>query len=335
MEDGTFQKKSAVSSKSYYSNIFVYAPFPHRKTEKKETVITDPFHTYVYQVNPLETHGIKIGEHLPYGAVPRVILVWLMKQLVISSQAISTAATMERARLLALIRQKHYPRITEAEWIKVSRRIVPLPKKLADFTRELGYADKGGPRGDLTRVKAQLLAMLGLYISIIPTSQGSITVSREFLFEKFSVWYEAHADGEYFVQFGPSVEEAISDRIWPFLSYSLDYIRSSPLDFDIFMWVLHKQYGLQSREENSFLRVSFLSLLEQFGSYPGIDAKEATEDRTQGKRNFKRKFIASLKVIENFYPALKNHYSISKDFFIMWKTELQVPIVNRKQPNLF
>lgn len=98
-------------------------------------------------------HGVSLG--YPYGSIPRVVLAWIT---------------------------------TEA--MRTKSRILGMGNSLADFLRELGLGRRGGPRGDITRLRDQIRRLFAASIAIHYQGDDRMRNERLQVAEIDELWWE-------------------------------------------------------------------------------------------------------------------------------------------------
>jgi hypothetical protein len=201
------------------------------------------------------------GAGIPYGSVPRVLLAW---------------TTSEAARTKS-------PRIH-------------LGRNLTEFLHKIKMERRGGPRGDITRVKEQARRLFTSTVAVIADAPdqgywgaGGVQIADECHFwwnskhpDQFTLW-ESH------ILLTERFFKGIIDHPVPFDWRAVAAIKESALALDIYWWLTHRFSYLKKPSE-----VPWSALQGQFGSQYA--------DTPQGRQGFKRKFLEQLRNVIEVYP---------------------------------
>lgn len=239
--------------RGFIAKTFVQATLPHSEVEG----------TYYERVNgdfvlSLSTQFADTG--LPYGTIPRLLLVWIT---------------------------------TEA--VKTKSRELILGDSLSDFMRKLDLVPTGGRWGSITRLKDQADRLFSCTIawrfrSPEKTEQGAYTLLSRRREEIY--WWDHKNQKNYFssqITLSQEFYEEITANPIVVRTETLKALRQSSLSMDIYTWITHR---------NSYARkpsyIKWEDLQFQFGAgYPLT---------SQGKRDFKKRFIDTLKKVAIVYP---------------------------------
>ena len=199
---------------------------------------------------------------LPYGALVRLILVWL---------------------------------ITEA--ITKKSPDIFLGKSLSAFLRQLSLRNNGGERGSAVRVRDQLIRLLTCSIScdFHDNNQGFHENEKIHISRSFKFWWNPLEDEGNDLKAGSKIIlakdffDGLMKNSIPIDFCALRLLRHSPLQMDIYIWLTYRFSFLKSE-----ILISWKILIQQFGADYADDA--------QGIRNFKKKFIQALKRVWLVYP---------------------------------
>lgn len=203
----------------------------------------------------------KIGI-LPYGAIPRILTAW------ISTEAVITKS----------------PHLT-------------LGHSLRDFMEKLGLDNRGGQRGDITRLKSQARSLFSSVVSIMDDDEKA---HHSFGIENIMMvrgaqllWNPRKPEEPGLFDSHLSLTEdffkMVTDRPVPIDLRVLHALRRSPLAMDIYVWAVYRLF-ITRRE----VLIPWLNLKGQFGANYA--------DTQQGVLDFKREFIKRLKEVLLFYP---------------------------------
>ncbi|HZZ84890.1 MAG TPA: replication protein RepA [Anaeromyxobacteraceae bacterium] len=233
---------------------------------------------------------------------PGDILAWTRRNGDFTLQitpGVAPATAVEPARRLG-IPYGTYPRLV-LSWVttEVLRTRSPelvLGQSLAEFLRRLGVHRTGGEQGTIGRVREQLRRLFAATISWT-YQRGNVQLEAGVRpFEGvFTFWdpTRPHQDAVFpsrLVLNQRLFEEILRSSV----PFDLRVVRElarqhNCLGIDLYGWLTHKQFQL-ARTGRSAL-VPWTSLAQQFGGDYG---------RT---RDFKRRFLAALTVVERLYPG--------------------------------
>jgi hypothetical protein len=200
---------------------------------------------------------------LPFGSIARVILMWITTEAVI----------------------KKSPELD-------------LGKSFKEFLKKLKLQNGGGKRGNITRVRNQMMRLLTCSISyvyqdkrkgICASDQFHISSSFQLLWDPIKTGRKGFLSQSKIILSKDFFDELIKNPV-PVDFSALNLLRQSPLQMDIYIWLTYRFSFL--KEETC---ISWSLLKDQFGA--------DYADDVQGIRNFKKKFIASLKKVWAIYPA--------------------------------
>ena len=226
----------------------------------------------------------------PYGAIPRLLLFWIV------AEAVRT--------------QK--PRLT-------------LGRNLAKFMRSVGLdPNGGGKRSDYKRLKDQMRRLFRCHITFDGTLEADGAHGDRWkdmpVAEEGELWWHPHPDQdalwESWIELGPKFFDAVRAYPVPLDTRALRGLKQSPLALDLYAWVCHRAFVIMQR--NQIVRqyqkpkiIKWQWLKDQFGAdYSTVN-------------NFQKKAIHALRKIETVYPGL----SIGKAAggFTIHVTRLAVP----------
>jgi hypothetical protein len=204
---------------------------------------------------------------LPYGSYPRLLLAWL-----------TTEAVRTKARELV------------------------LGPSLSAFMAELGLLATGGRWGTVPRLKDQ---MIRLFSSMITASaeigDGEGPRGRRgrnvVVADDYTLWWDPQrpqqaALWQSVVRLSEPFFQQIVDRPVPVDMRAIKALKKSPLALDIYAWATYRVSYLARPTE-----IPWGALMLQFGAgYP---------DTPQGRRDFRKHFLAALRKVAATYPALR------------------------------
>jgi hypothetical protein len=265
MDTAVIVRENPEAEIAYMARELVQCTLPYKDPGDVE-VWTRENHGLFIGITP--GHNLKTKERLgiPYGSLPRLILFWLT---------------------------------TEA--VRTKSRRIELGGNYSEFIGKLGLTTGGGPRGDWTRLREQMTRLLCASIVAqqhVEDSSGrkgfkqrdlNLTTAVELWWDPknpdqlatFQSWVEL---SDYFYGLATTAPVPTDMRV-------LRALKSSPLALDLYTMMTHAAFvASKSGRPNSITWDDFAS---QLGT--GMD-------RT---RDFKRKILAKLKVIQQLYPDLR------------------------------
>lgn len=222
------------------------------------------------------TLGIKAGVNektgksygIPYGIIPRLIMVWMVTEIV-----------------------------------RTKSRRLELGNRLADFLLKLGLdPSRGGERSDARRVRQQMDRLLNSIISFNYSStsegrSGSDTLDMQVAPKKVFWWSEK--DPEQAALFGSYVEvgedffKAVTKAPNPHDVRVLRHVKDSSLGIDLYTILNREAYRAMKDDKPRFLAWEWLH--EQTGNeYTG----------TNGLKNFRRDALVQIEAILAVYSGL-------------------------------
>jgi hypothetical protein len=180
------------------------------------------------------------------------------------------------------------------EAVKTRKNVISMGDTLTAFLEKLGLHRTGGQRGDISRLKNQITRLFTTGISCVyDTSEQSAIISF-YVAERVSLWWtpktpEQLSLWENEIVLSNGFFEEILNAPVPIRLETLRFLKSSPWALDIYNWCTYR---------NSYAKKStvipYEALQNQFGAgYPMT---------YQGKRDFKKKFLAALKKVAIAYP---------------------------------
>jgi hypothetical protein len=183
-----------------------------------------------------------------------------------------------------------------SEAVRTKSPEVFLGNSVHDFLRRLDVPVTRGDRGSLRVYANQLLKLIHCTLTIdenIRDASGRTGLHiRQALFaEEARLWWDDDTRG---VGQGSSLVlssvlfHSILDRSAPLSTNAIKQLRKSPMDLDVYAWLVHRLYHLGKPST-----VTWKQLSEQFGhGYSEL-------------RKFRRFFIDSLKRVQVVYPEAK------------------------------
>jgi hypothetical protein len=183
-----------------------------------------------------------------------------------------------------------------SEAVRTKSPEIFLGTSVLDFLRRLDVPITRGDRGSLRVYANQLLKLIHCTLTIdenIRDASGRTGLHiRQALFaEEARLWWDDDTRG---VGQGSSLVlssvlfHSILDRSAPLSTNAIKQLRKSPMDLDVYAWLVHRLYHLGKPST-----VTWTQLSEQFGhGYSEL-------------RKFRRFFIDSLKRVQAVYPEAK------------------------------
>ena len=235
MQDVNAQDAGTVS---YTSPIFVLATMPHAEPKdadgKKVSVFSRTNGNYNLTIEGASNIGV------PYGAFPRLILVWLI-----------------------------------SEAVKTQNKEVFLGNSLSAFMRELGIQPSSGGNGSVKRIRDQLTRLFSCRITCIGYKVGAkhrnenvVSFYQVAPIQKALLWWQPKEKiPEQPGLFNSSVvlsEEFFKEIIEtpvPLDMRALKALKSSSMALDIYSWLTYSMYSLRSD-----VTVTWEKLYAQFGA---------------------------------------------------------------------
>lgn len=229
------------------------ATLPHRKTKDFRFVRKNGDFT----LTMMTAHP----DGLPYGRLPRLLLTW-----------VCTEVAQKRERVLS------------------------LGDNLAAYLSELGLHCSGGKRGDITRLKHQMTTLFSSVISCHYAGKDAFALQNVLLADKVEWWtpqnVEVAGEWQSSLMLSEAFYQECIDHVLPFDMRAVKALGSSPLAFDIYVWLTYRMSYLSRRTI-----IPWIALAGQLGSGYAMN--------DQGLRDFRRAFIRELKHILVVYPQAK------------------------------
>jgi hypothetical protein len=182
-----------------------------------------------------------------------------------------------------------------SEAVRTKSPEVYLGNSVHDFLRRLDVPITRGDRGSLRVYANQLLKLIHCTLTIDEnirdaTGRTGLHIRQALFAEEARVWWD-DASG---VGQGSSLVlssvlfHSILDRSAPLSTNAIKQLRKSPMDLDVYAWLVHRLFSLSKPST-----VTWSQLSDQFGhGYAEL-------------RKFRRFFIDSLKRVQAVYPEAK------------------------------
>ena len=207
----------------YMARIMMQAVIPHKETTLREVGVQNGDFTVGIQAG--------IGEKLPAGSLPRLLLVWVI-----------------------------------AEAIRTRNREIYLGDSLAEFMGKLDIVPHGGRWGSITRLRTQARRLFNARVSFIyngPKGYGSKNVQFADMVRMFWTnedFNQGDLEGHSITLSQPFYDEIIR-RPFPFDMNILRGLARSPLGIDLYVWLTYRVSYLEQP-----VNISWEQLRKQFGS---------------------------------------------------------------------
>ena len=206
-----------------------------------------------------------INNKLPFGNLPRLILVW------VSTEAVRTG----------------------------SREIV-LGKSLSEFMRKLDIlsSDSGGTTGVRTRLRNQMNRLFHASVQLIYEDDVSKAGISSFVADRTEFWWNERKPDEPVLWESkihlsePFFNEIIRHPV-PLDMNILKALKRCSLGLDLYLWLIYRTFALKSPQQ-----LTWRQLYQQFGTDP---AKASDKFIV---RNFRQNVLRELKKIKLAWPEL-------------------------------
>lgn len=180
-------------------------------------------------------NGLSWAEQpLPYGAIPRLVLVH------ISTEAVKTRS-----------------------------RVIDMGDSMRQFLLELGIQPTGGPRGGYTALRRQMQALAACRMTLGMTDGTKATTIDAKPIKRFDAWiFNGHEDGAQQTLWPGELElsedfyDTLTQHAVPLDYRALGALKHSALALDIYTWLAHR---LPRVGNPMGTRVSWSNLKDQFG----------------------------------------------------------------------
>ena len=195
-----------------------------------------------------------------------------------------------------------YPRLLlswlSTEAVRIRSPVLELGPTLSGFMAELGLVPTGGRWGTIPRLRNQMERLFGCAVSCRYSKRNVHTAGMgHTVASQYDLWWSPNAPHQAAlwkstVTLSNEFFEEITDRPIPVDMRALRALKRSPMALDIYCWLTYRM---------SYLRKSTMipweALQMQFGAgYPFTP---------QGKRDFKKAFLAHLVKVRTVYSAAR------------------------------
>ncbi len=203
------------------------------------------------------------------------------------------------------------------EAVKTKNRELVLGESLSGFLRELGLIPSGGRWGTVTRVKEQMKRLFSCSISVVYDDNEGFAFKRMEPVEKAILWWDPKKPEQSTI-FNSTLllrEEFFKEIIDNPIVYrmgALKTLKQSSMAVDIYIWTTYRNSYAKKPS-----RIPWEALQLQFGAgYPLT---------SQGKRNFKKKFIQSLERVSLVYPDAGKLRTDHEDYLLFIPGKPDIP----------
>jgi hypothetical protein len=177
-----------------------------------------------------------------------------------------------------------------SEAIRTRSPEIFLGRSVHDFLRRLEIPITRGDRGSLRVYANQLMRLIHCSVSvdehITDARRAGLHIKQALFAEEARLWWaeDGPGDGSSLV-LSNTLYESILERSAPLSTNAIKQLRKSPMDLDVYAWLVHRLFTLSKPST-----ISWAQLSGQFGhSYSET-------------RNFRQFFLASLKRVHAVYP---------------------------------
>lgn len=277
---------NAPVTKSYIAKPFVQATLPHSSVSGTRYERTNGYFTL-----SITSAFSDIG--LPYGTIPRLLLVWIT---------------------------------TEA--VKTQSRELILGNNLSEFMSKLGLVPTGGRWGSITRLKEQANRLFSCVIAWRYNNPVSNTGNKKALYTIISkeddnnkiYWWDSNPPDqtnlfESKIKLNYDFYEEITANPIVVRLEVLKAIKQSSLAVDIYTWITYRNSYAKKPS-----KISWEDLQFQFGAGYSVTS--------QGKRDFKKNFIKALQKVALVYPDAGKLRTNNEDYLLFVPGKPDVPKIS-------
>jgi hypothetical protein len=180
------------------------------------------------------------------------------------------------------------------EAVRTKTRELLLGDSLSGFMRELGFIPSGGTRGTIPALKKQMRRLFTTAISCTYSDEEREAGVQMFLVDRYDLWWhpknpDQQSLWQSTITLSDSFFQEVTTSPIPIRMSTLEALKGSSMALDIYCWLTYRNFYAKRPS-----RIPWEALQAQFGSgYP---------DTAQGKRDFKKNFLGSLKKVSMAYP---------------------------------
>ena len=181
-----------------------------------------------------------------------------------------------------------------SEAIRTRSREIYLGKSVHDFLRRLDVPITRGQRGSLRMYSDQLLRLVHctatIYERMEAPGRTGLDIKNKFLIEGASLWWDNKSGvvDQGVIELSESIYQSVLQRAAPLSTAALKSLRKSPMDLDVYAWLVHRLFQMVRPSQ-----ITWQQLSDQFGhAYTAL-------------RDFRRAFTDSLPRALKAYPEAK------------------------------
>jgi len=183
-----------------------------------------------------------------------------------------------------------------SEAVRTNSPEIYLGDSVHDFLRRLDVPITRGARGSLSVYANQLLRLIRSTLTIdenIKSGAGrsGLHIRQALFVEEAQLWWdepEGRVGNGSSLVLSSVLFHSILERSAPLATHAIKQLRKSPMDLDVYAWLVHRLFHLTKPS-----MVSWSQLSEQFGH------------NYREQRTFRRFFLDSLKRVAAVYPEAK------------------------------
>jgi hypothetical protein len=183
------------------------------------------------------------------------------------------------------------------EAVKKQSPYLTLGESLSDFMRELDLVPTGGRWGSITRLKEQSRRLFACTIQCQYEEESGEAIRNYLIADEANLWWypktpDQQSLFESTVKLSDTFFRELLDAPVPIDIRALKVLRRSPLALDIYCWLTYRMSYLKKPT-----RIPWDGLQAQFGADYAFGS--------QGRRDFKKRFIQAAKKVLTVYPDAK------------------------------
>lgn len=261
----------------YLSRYLAQVSLPHSKSDAQTFKRSNGIITLSVQADP------DFG--LPYGTYPRLLLAW------ICTQAVKTQS----------------PKLH-------------LGSNQSEFLSKLNISRQGST---ITALKDQTNRLLNSVFRFTIEQENSRQRKNLLIADStFDFWETKSGEWETHLVLSTDFFNEICANPVPVDLNVLNAIRKSPLAMDVYMWLAYRSYSIYVTG-NQPVKIPWESLQAQFGASYGqsnnelLTADNIVQIEAQGLRDFKKRFLLSLKNLGVYYPEVNEIVDTDSQFLIL------------------
>lgn len=201
------------------------------------------------------------------------------------------------------------------EAVRTKNRVLELGDSLSSFMAELGLVPTGGRWGSITRLKDQTRRLFSCQIACFYSDENQDAGKFTRLADEYHLWWQRIPEQANLfkstVTLSQEFFEEITNSPIVFRMSTLKALKQSSMAVDVYTWITYRN----SYAKNP-CKIPWEALQHQFGAgYPLT---------SQGKRDFKKKFIHALKKVALVYPEAAK-LQVDKDHLLFVPGKPDVP----------